>query len=219
MMSKKPTRKTPAQQGYADKKAKLTELQKAVNKAAADAGKDWLIRNPDCNDLAVKPMNIAYVRRKGATTKVITEIASRMMNPANKDKTQAEILRDIQPQFPEITLHANLWQNELSPGLWRKVEAIVQNGLRKPVSLRGCKTLSKIRKKVQAAQQVAAGARTFKTEITFTNARTVIIGNKSYPIVMRGSEGAEYPCIRINVKDKGRCWLRVDALAAALLEE
>lgn len=134
---KKNTSKTNAQQDYAAKGQKLDELRMVANRASLDAVKVWKAQNPDCADLAVKPMNIAYVRRNGATTKAIIEVTRRMMYPSNKYKTQVGLLNDIQSQFPEIILHASLWQKELSARLLQRIDTIVNDSL----VTRTCKAL------------------------------------------------------------------------------
>ena len=211
-MAKKVGLKTPAQEKFAQKKDKIAELRKVANQASLKAAKEWLAKNPVYADLRIKPANIAYVQRKGETTKVIFELAQRMTCPSNRDKTQAKILQDVQSMFPGTQLHNSLWQKQLPPSLLRKIIPKVNNNLQKPVNLQSCKTLSQIRNKVKASQQIATGKRSFKVEITFTN-QSVIIGKESYPLEMRSSNY----CIRVTAKNGKRCWVRVDGLAAALL--
>lgn len=212
-MAKKIGLKTPAQKKYASKKEKVAELRKVANQAALKAAKEWVTKNPDYADLKIKPANIAYIQRKGETTKALIELAQRMTYPSNRDKTQANILQDVQSMFPGTQLYNSLWQKPLPPSLLRKILPKVNNNLPKPINLQGCKTLSQIRKKVQASQQIATGKRSFKVQITFTN-ESVIIGKESYPLEMRSSNY----CIRITLKNGKRCWVRVDGLAAVLMK-
>lgn len=219
-MTTKPKSKTPAQQDYADKAAKRDALKKVMNDAALEAGRKHLEANPDYNDLAFKPNNTVYIRRKRGTTKAILEVAKRMMYRDNENRTQTAILQDVQPDFPEITLHNALWSRELPAYLVRKIEPIVNDVLRKPISLRGCKTLSQIRKKAKVSQQKSAGAQSFKPEIIITAEPAIIIGKTHYPVTMRGSGEKQHPYIRVPLLDgEERCWLRADGLEAALARE
>lgn len=219
-MTTKPKPKTPAQQDYADKAARRNALKKVMDAAALEAGRKYLEANPDCNDLAFKPNNIVAIRRKRGTTKAILEIAKRMMYRDNENRTQAAILRDVQPDFSEIALHNGLWSRELPAYLVRKIEPIVNDTLEKRISLRGCKTLSQIRKKVKVSQQKSAGARSFKPEIIITAEPAIIIGKTHYSVTLRGSGEKQHPYIRVPLLNgKDRCWLRADGLAAALARE
>ncbi|MBN8521911.1 MAG: hypothetical protein J0L77_08475 [Alphaproteobacteria bacterium] len=211
-MTEKNTFKTPAQKNYALKKEKLDDLRKAANKGSMEAVKAWKALNPDCVDLAVKPLNFAYIKRKDSTTKAIIAVANAMMRPSNEGKTQAGILKEVQNQFPETPLYDSLWQRQLSPGLLRRIEIIVNDPLPKPISLKGCKTLSQIRKKLDTSREITKGARSFKVKITFTG-KTVLIGKKIYNLEKRSSGYF----IRVLDKKGKRRLVNMDGLAAALL--
>lgn len=211
-MSKRASPQTIAQKQFAAKKGKLAELQKAANQAALQAAKEWLAKNPDSADLKIRPMNVAYIQRKGNTAKAITELAIRMMYPSNQDRTQKQILEDIKPMFADLELYSSIWQKKLSTGLLKQVVAKVNGNLPQKDSFTGCTTLSQIRKRVKTKLQVAKGKRGFKAEITFTN-ESVIIGKRSYPLELRGP----HYCIRVTTKSGKRCWVRMDGLAAALM--
>jgi hypothetical protein len=207
--------KTAQQRAYAAKQEKLAELQKVANAATRKATREWRAKNPEHADLDVKVMNFSYVRNKKAVSKAILEIAQRMTWPSNADKKQVEIVRDVQPLFPELNLRPTIWQKALSQSMMKKVEPVINGNLPKAISLKGCNTLSKIRKKIKTARHAAAGApHTFKATITFSR-EAVVIGKASYKLEMRTSKGHKYPCIRVPVRGT-RCWVRMDGLVAAL---
>lgn len=207
--------KTAQQKAYAEKREKLTELRKAANKAASEAARQWIADNPDYKDLAVKPLNISYIKNKKGMTKAIIEIAKRMTWPSNAQRKQIDIVRDVQEMFPELNLRPNIWQKALHPAVVKKVHEVVNGNIPKPINLKGCNTLSKIKKKIKTARDAAAGGpHTFKPVIKISG-EAVVINSTSYPLIMRESKGQTYPCIRVSVKGK-RCWVRMDGLVATL---
>lgn len=207
--------KTSQQKEYADKQKKLGELRKLADSAASEAAKQWLAKNPGYEDLAVRPLNISYVRNKQGITKAIIEIADRMVSPGHANKTQGEIVNDVQVLYPDINLHPNIWNKVLRSNLMERVHMRVKDKLPKPINLKGCNTLSKIRKKIKVSKDADAGKPyTFKPTIQISG-EAVVINDTSYPLVMREVKGKKYPCIRVPVKGT-RCWVRMDAVVATL---
>lgn len=207
--------KTPQQAQYKRVQQKKEELQKAVNQAAKQAESEWLLRNSEFSNLAVKRLNIAYVRNKKGVSKGIIEIAKLLPFPENSRKTQKEILEKVMKQNPECELKPTIWSKSLSSGLLKKVHMLVRANSKLPFDLKGCDTLSKIRKRIKSSQDRAANKPyTFKPIIVITE-EAVLINDTSYPLVLRKAKGIEYLCIRVSVKGK-RCWVRIDALIEAL---
>jgi hypothetical protein len=207
--------KTPQQKQYQRVRQKKDDLQKVVNEAAKYAEREWLARNPDYKDLAVKRMNIAYVKNKKGVSKGIIEIAKWLPLPGYAYKTNVEILQEMAKVFPQYELTPNVWSKTLSPGMLKRVYEAVRCNSNKPYNLKGCKTLSKIKKRIKAFHDSEADKPyIFKPTIVVTG-ETVVINNTSYPLIVRQAKGVEYLCIRVPVKGK-RCWLRVDALITVL---
>lgn len=210
-----PQKKTASQKAYADKSRKKDEFQRKVNEAAEARAKKLKESNPDYADLDIKCMNVAYVRGQKGISKVYFKIADMIMYPENMGKTQAAIIKEIQPLFPELTIRTNIWNRELIPAVKDRIERRMSSNTSKPINFRGCNTLAQMRKRVKAAFKVAGSGKTFKTPITFAS-DSVVIGKTSYPITKKSAAGKVYPSIRVEVIGKGRCWVRVDALKAVL---
>ncbi|MCE9506943.1 MAG: hypothetical protein K8R48_01315 [Alphaproteobacteria bacterium] len=207
--------KTPQQGAYTKKKEKLTALRKAANEGATEKVKEWHKQNPGNEDLAVKPLNAAFVRNPPGFTKAILRIADVMVFDKTGKKKQNEIVREIQPQFPDFELRPTIWQKKLHPAVVEKVAARIQGNMASPIDLHGCKTLSGFRKRLKAHNRVAMAVHTFKGKISISKEAVVVAGAKEYPVEKRGSGGRTYPAIRVTVKNK-RQWIRLDALAFLL---
>ena len=208
--------KTPQQQQYKLKKDAISNLQDYVDAAAKSAVERWKTQHPEYPDLSVKPMNRVYVKNKAGITRAIIHIARILPLMENLSKTQAAILKEVQEGFPESKLSANIWNKPLNAAVLKNVEqAVLGNRGDIPINLKGCNTLSSIRKRIKKSYTINVTKNyKFKADITFT-AAAVFLGNVSYPLVMRKSGNSSYPCIRVNTKDK-RVWVRADALVAML---
>lgn len=209
--------KTPEQKVFAAKDRERLEFQSMINKEVCNFVLRLQEKNPKYSGFGVKPLNIAYVKGQKGISKAYLEIADAIVLPSNVDKTQVAILKDVQEKLTDLNLHPNIWNKPLTPSMKKKVETRVNCNIPKPVDLRKCDTLAKIRKKVKAAQQKSVAVKTFKTTIAFSRG-AVVIGKTSHPLVMRTSGGKTYPSIRVNIKNKGQCWVRMDGLVAALKE-
>ena len=209
----------PQQKDFAKKRKKLTELQKTADAAARNAVKEWLSNNPDYSDLDVKVQNFSYVRNKKGVSKAIIAIAQRITWPSNVDKKQIDILKDIQPLFPDLELKPTIWQKKITGKLLQTVHIQINGNMTKPVNLKGCNTLSAIKKRVKAVLKAIGGkAYTFKPTVTFTP-DVVIIGNKSYPIIKKVAKGLTYPSIKVPLGGRRDSSVRVDGLFMAIHEE
>jgi len=212
-----PQKKTVSQKVYAGKSRQKDEFQKLVNEAAQASAKRLKEKNPAYAGLDIKCMNLAYVKGQKGISKAYIEIASAIMEPENMKKTQREILEQVQLKFPALTLHQNIWNRELIPNMKKQIDRKIQNNMMKPVSLVGCNTLAAIRKKVKTALKVSKDGKTFKATVTFTP-DAVVIGKTSYAISKKEAADKKYAysTIRVDIKGKGRCSIRVDGLRAAL---
>lgn len=208
---------TPQQQAYATKAKHRSEYEKALNKEMAKVAKTLQDENPEFEGFKVKPNNAVYIPSRKDTGKIITALTQGILLDRTNKKTQAAILRDVQTQFPESTLYSSIWYKPLSAGLWKKVETLIVGNMSNPISIRGCKTLSEVYKKIKANRERDAAIKTFKAEIVISK-DAVIVGNKTYTTSYRTSNGHKYPCIRVKGRDDKRGWLRVDRLIALLRE-
>lgn len=208
--------KLPQQEAYAEKNENLADFRKQLNAIVKKAAQDLAAENPEFQDFDVLPQNIAYIKNKEGTIRAIYKIAEHMMWPSSMDKTQDEIREGAQKHFPDLPLKKGLWNKELKGRVRKKVEETVKCNMQKPPSFKGCKTLAQFRKKVRAANEIALGARTFKTSITFSR-DAVVFGHKSYNLTLDKVAGQTYPRIRVMHEGK-RCPLRMDLLVAILKE-
>lgn len=209
--------KTPEQQAYADRARRKAEFEERINAfALAEANR---LREEEPNkyaDLSLEPLNRAFIKGQKGISKAYLKIAEHMTWLSNVDKTQVSIIAQVQEKLPDLIIRPNIWNKKLSGRFKHKIIEKVKCNLSKPVDLRGCDTLAKIRKKVKMALRIASGALTFQPKI-IVGGNTITIEKKSYSIVMRSVKGYSYPYIRVDVKNKRRCWVRADGLVAMLI--
>jgi len=155
----------------------------------------------------------AYVRKPG-THQILSAIMRLVAYPGGLNKTKKEILDEVKTQLPQHrdSVNYNVWYRKLKPAQWTKMQQVISGNLAKPVSIKGCKTLSDIRNKLIA--ESAKRAASFTTTVTVTiDVKTVVIGEEIYAISVRKSKGKEYPSIRVGKK---RMFINVTALREAL---
>lgn len=128
-------------------------------------------------------------------------------------KTQKDILEKVKFTTGIYELTANLWTRPLRRYTFALLnKRISDEGLK--ISLVNCKTLSDVRKRVQAYFTSLNGELKLKAEIVIAGNKMVING-RTYNIARTGSGSTEYRRVRVIVGDK-RQWIRVDALEALL---
>lgn len=128
-------------------------------------------------------------------------------------KTQKDILEKVKFTTGIHELTANLWTRPLRRYTFALLnKRISDEGLK--ISLVNCKTLSDVRKRVQAYFTSLNGELKLKAEVVIAGNKLVVNGT-TYPITSNGSGTSEYKRIRVSVGEK-RQWIRLDALEALL---
>lgn len=206
---------TPQQREYKKTSDNKKNFQRLVNQAAAATAAQLSKSRPEFASFAVKPLNVAYIRGKSKSGKVIQELAKITCEDATGNKTKASLVQAIQPQFPEYSIPANIWSRQLSPALFRKIEDIVQSGLFYKVSIRGCKTLAEVKDKLKASIKMEAAVKTYKPKVAVSR-DSVVVNDVVYPVAQRNPKDKTSLAVRVTVAGKKRQWIRLDALVTLL---
>jgi len=207
------------------KKQTLKEFQVHLHDIAKA---EWLKvqgENPELSNWTIKLDSHCYRKRPPGFHKVIEEIMKIITTPqsrnpmyahvpAGADRTQAEILRQIRPNFATHNIQPNVWNRILTRKQLERLKQLAGSNFRKPIDIAGCKTLAQAKKCIQAALHAGDASFSFKGIITIDD-DALVIGKETYPIEKRKASGHEYPSIRVNVNGK-RQWLRVDTLRSIL---
>lgn len=165
---------------YAQIDALRSDAVRFVNKAAEAAMREWVNADPaNRGALGIKAMNFAYKKGGVGFFKIVPAIVDALVMPRGLDKTQTQILAEIQTDFPQSKLNMNLWNRPLSPSARTKAQSRIDGNMATPISIRDCKTLAEIRKKLMLKAQPKSRAYTFKPTITFTKDK-LIVGKKVY---------------------------------------
>jgi hypothetical protein len=194
---------------------KIAEVKKRID----DAGiKEWNAikgENPELEKLlGVKIQNICYKRRAAGFSKIVPAIMERLLWVGWERKTQKEILEDVKNEFLEHKIFPNIWHKEMTKWERKRVETLLECNGHRDLSIKGCKTLSDIKKKLVVARQKKGVARNIKAAVSIGK-DMVVVGKISYPITQKKSGKHMYPSIRVTVKGK-RVWQRVDVLRELL---
>lgn len=192
----------------------MDQLNKHMIESNQNAIKDFYEKNPQYKKLiGYVPNGHAYVRKAGSH--VILETMMRFVAyPNGLAKSKKQILEDVKKEHPKFidSINYNAWYRKLKPAQWKKMQKIIQGSHVKSVSIRGCTTLSEIRKKLITESIKRSPKFTATKTITIDN-DNVVIGKKLYSISTRVSKGKEYPSIRVGAK---RTLINVTALRELL---
>ncbi|MDE1152680.1 MAG: hypothetical protein PW788_09100 [Micavibrio sp.] len=206
---------TPQRQRYKNKRDSLNKFNADINKTVLDRAKYLRESDPSYSEFGIKPSNRGYIKNKnGAGIKVFEAIADILVSDKAGNKTQVEILKQVQQTFPTIFLQPNIWHRELYAHRLKKIQERINCNLVKPISFNGCKTLSEIKARMRAKQNAQTATQTYTPKIAI-NKEVVVINDKSFPIERRKASDPKSASIRVNVLGK-RQWIRLDALMAFL---
>lgn len=211
-----------AQAKYKQMGEQMKEAQLVISRAVKSSMEQWIAEDPARRShLGVKPMNFVYPKGGPGIFKLAPAVVDALLMPGGLKKTQKAILAEVQQQsFPEFKLSQNIWGKTLDPKVIAKVWKRIEGNTVRPVSIRGCKNLSMIRRCLQAAALPDGEARTVTAKITFTKDR-LIVGSKSYEYQSRKSGKNEYRFVQLPTSKKvssKRTWVMVSALANLFLE-
>ncbi|MGH1399079.1 MAG: hypothetical protein ACRBCT_07685 [Alphaproteobacteria bacterium] len=198
-------------------RAKL-ELEFRLKEAQASAIRIFEAEKPALAKLvSSRTTNIVYKKRPKGYTKIIPDIIALMVEADNIDKTQKQLIEDVSAKHPKQDIAQSIWSKDLQKYDLDAIKKQLEKDGLPPEIVKGCKKLSQVRKKLKDhLYEEREKTREFKINIS-VNKKRVVIGKKSYPVVLRNSKNKKYPCIRVNLRDK-RHWLRIDVLTKALLE-
>ncbi len=211
-------------------KQNLREALAEYRKAGDTKWQEIKAKNPHLSNFEMKSKPYCYQRRPSGFSKVIDRLMDDIAIPASKnyetgisyparaDMKQADIIERIKPLFPSHKILPNIWNRKLTKKQFARMQTLAWSNFRKPIDIKGCKTLAEVKRRIQAALHASDATYSFKGTITIDN-DTVVIGNETYTIEKRISAGHEYPSIRVNVgggADRKRQWLRVDVLRSIL---
>ena len=209
---------TPQNKQFLEKAKKATEIQKTLGELVAPVIKQWRIDNPDLvAKYSTRTEIVCRPRGQEGFTEVYPKIVERMFFKKNEGKTQIDILKDVRPLFPKLVIHPGVWQHDIPKWAFDKIDTFIACSMY-PVDIRKCKTLSQIKKKLDAAIQAKAALRTFKTAVAISR-DAIVIGDESYLIEARKVGDYKYRSIRVKTNDGKRSWIRVDALINLLEKE
>ncbi|MFO0389573.1 MAG: hypothetical protein ACK502_07650 [Alphaproteobacteria bacterium] len=207
-------------------KQSLKDAQTEVRLAGEAKWQEIKAHNPHLSGFEVKTKPYSYKKRPAGFNKVIERLMSEISYPsgmnydsgvsytAGADRTQAAIIERIRPSFSNHKILPNVWNRKLTKKQFEKMQGMAWRNFRKPIDIKGCKTLAQVKKRIQAAIHANDATFTFKGTIAIDN-KAVIVGKDIYAIETRKSTGHEYPSIRVNIGNK-RAWLRVDLLRLIL---
>jgi len=210
--------RTPAQEHYAEKAKICAELKKVADDAVKLAEKQWKADNPQYADqYSIKSSNIAVPKGKKGYSKVYLKIAEQMLWRDNLGKTQKAILENVQKDFSEFNINASVWQKELPKWMIGQIKPLIESNSPVALNIRGCKSLSAIKKRLDTELAKNQAVRNIKADIAISKS-TIVVGKLTYPVTMKKSGKYNYPSIRVDVGGK-RTWLRVDILEAVLCKK
>lgn len=206
-------------QRYAEVAAFSKEAKARIDKAAEAAAQAELERicseNPNMGAFTVRVDNKVYPKFQDGFSRVVPAIADRLTWNGWADKTQKEILENVQQALSlSGTISKGVWQYQLSSPLMRRIKHKLSNSSLPTVNLHGCKTLSDVKRAIQAADKQANASQNYKATVSISP-DAVVINGTTYPIQMRPVGDYEYPSIRPTVDGK-RAWVRVAHLIALL---
>ncbi|MDP2152816.1 MAG: hypothetical protein Q8J66_04050 [Methylotenera sp.] len=207
---------TDPQAAYATNRDLRAELRSRVSKAQQQAllefSKEYPVESSQLKLIANATVVTANKNRINYKATYLA-IMDCLLDRGQTLKTQKDILERVKFITGIHELTANLWTRTFRSYTFTLLnKRISDEGLK--ISLVNCKTLSDVRKRVQAYFTSLNGELKLKAELVIAGSKLVVNGT-TYPITLSGSGTSEYKRIRVNVGDK-RQWIRLDALEALL---
>lgn len=181
--------------------------------------KEFKDRVPKAAHLDARANNHVFVRTpKGqGKTKAVLKIVEMLIDDRKAAKKQVEILKAVQDEYPEIKLLPNIWNKVQHPAVLKKIKDKIDGHMADPVSIRGLKKLSEIRKAIYATRKIKGAKKVLKRNIALSK-KEVVIGKTVYPVELRNKGTPnQKKAIRVTVRGK-REWLNFAPLCALLLD-
>lgn len=189
------------------------ELEQKIVQAQLTALREAQNHNPAFQRFGLNARVQLFRKRPAGFTKVIPKIVDVLLWTGRWERTQAEVLEEALSFLPGHSVSANIWTKKLSPSALKRVRERIR-GNAPNVDIKGCTTLSQIKKAITAQKKNASNDKSAKVSITFAP-DSVVINNTVHPICNGKSGEHTYSRVRVNVDGK-RQWIRVDALQALL---
>lgn len=209
------------QQSYQKKAKDIADFKRLVDAETKEAAKRLQDKFPQFKELGAQASTRVFVRtpQGQGKTKAILAIVDILVNDLSASKKQIAVLHEVQEQFPDIKLLPNIWNVELHPAVLRKVKERIDGGMKKPISIRGLKKLSEIRKALYASRKVDAALTVFKKTISISKTE-VVVGKTTYLVQARNKgKRSQKRAIRVTVDGTKRDWINLRSLYALLLEK
>ncbi len=207
------------QKAFQAKARNLAEFKRLLDGKTKDAVKDLKRLFPEFKELDALPNHRVFVPTlKGqGKSKAILDMVEILLEDHTACKKQVEVLQLVQEKYPEIKLLPNLWNKDLHPAVLRKIARKIDSSMADPISIRGLKKLSEIRKAIYAYRKIKDAKRIFRKTISVSK-REVVIGKTVYPVQLRNKgKPSQRKAIRVTVRDK-REWINLTSLVALLYE-
>lgn len=144
--------------------------------------------------------------------KLYAAIMDCLLSRGQQFKSQKSIREHLEKTKGFKGLNDNLWSWPLKR---YALTAIRKRAKQDPlnISLKGCKTLSDVRKAINVAFAKEESVQTIKVHVSLAKESLVISGN-SYKIFECTTNTDSYKRVRVNNSEGKRFWVRVDALNA-----
>lgn len=200
-------------QQFVEEAEQRLRLEKELSRIQMAAFQEVLDRNPEFRKFGLDARVRVFRKRPAGFTQVIPKIVEVLTWTGRSERTQAAVLQEALSKLSGQSVSANIWTRKLSPSSLRRAKEKIR-GLAPHIDIKGCTTLSEIKKAITAQKKASSNDKSAKVCITITS-DSVVINNTVLPIFIGKSGEHTYSRVRVNVGNK-RQWIRVDALQALL---
>ena len=135
---------------YAEHGQQMRSIQKRLEDAQAKELALIYDENPDLKLYRVKAPVHVYKAPPEGSSKIIPKIVEHMLRRGATKKTNKAILEQVRPQFPNHKINANIWHRPLQRWDYAAINILIKDRIGGDFSVKGCKTLSDIRKLLKA---------------------------------------------------------------------
>lgn len=215
----KPKKKTSPQKvkspkEYLENGRTMQEVESLMNKAALDVFTRYMAEHPEVKGAGFFPLITNRCYKNGAVpfSDVYLKIIDYLLLHDGLNKSQKDILAEINKSFPQGKISPNIWTKPLNKTHLKKIGVRIRGNMREPVSVDGCKTLSDIKRTLFINRPAKDATLQYSGKISF-NRDTLNAGKAVYPLTWRNDNYY----IQVPIPSTGkRQWIRMDALVALL---
>ncbi|MEZ5919096.1 MAG: hypothetical protein R3D66_04035 [Alphaproteobacteria bacterium] len=151
---------------YIESGKKSKEIEAKINERVRSLWADMIKEDPELEaKYKIHAMNVCYHKRSAGAWRIVPKIAECLLWKGYAEKTQKAILEKVREELPNQIIHDNIWSRELSRKELGRVEKAIKGNMVKPIDIKGCRTLSQIKKRLVAANRDESEVYTFKTTI------------------------------------------------------